>query len=179
MMRKFAAVAALGAGMLLAAAGSASAYTLDASGLGWVGKGEVQSAYGWNNKAMQDNVSGVTFVYDSTSTFEVTCEFDTPGGTHHVITNTKTTGVLASMGSDARTNSSGKQGPMTGWYLTGFGSGTSTGGAVPAVGDGCPGNSGLGAITAVTQTGVGEGGLYAVWNGQRRLLTLTVVSTTV
>lgn len=179
MFRKLAAVAALGAGMLLAAAGSASAYTLDASGVGWVGKGEVQSAYGWNNKAMQDNVGGVTFVYDSVSTYEVVCEFDTPSGNHHTITNTKTTGVLATLGSDARTNSSGKQGPMTGWYLTGFGTGTWSGQAVPAVGAGCPGNSGLGAVTSVTQTGAGEGGLYAVWNGQRRLLTLTVVTTTV
>ena len=177
MFRKLAAVAALGAGLLLAAAGSASAYTLDASGVGWVGKGEVQTAYGWNNKAMQDNVGGVTFAYDSTATYEVVCEFDTPGGNHHVITNTKTSGVLATVGSDARKNSSGKQGPMTGWYLTGFGSVTSSGQAVPAVGDGCPGNSGLGAVTSVTQTGTGDGGLYALWNGQRRLLTLTVETT--
>ena len=49
MFKKLAAAAALGAGLLLAAAGSASAYTLDASGVGWVGKGEVQTAYGWNN----------------------------------------------------------------------------------------------------------------------------------
>ncbi|TPG13860.1 hypothetical protein [Pedococcus bigeumensis] len=67
---------------------------------------------------------------------------------------------------------------MTGWYLTGFGGVTSGGEAVPAVGDGCPGNSGLGAVTSVTQTGTGEGGLYALWNGQRRLLTLTVETTT-
>jgi hypothetical protein len=178
MFRKTAAAAALGAGLLLAAAGSASAYTMDTAGVGWVGKGEVQTAYGWNNKAMQDNVAGVTFVYDSTSTYDVTCEFDTPSGNHHVITHSNRTAVKASVGSDARNNSSGKQGPMTGWYLTGFGAVTSTGGAVPAVGDGCPGNSGLGAITAVTQTSVGAGGLYALWSGQSRLLTLTVPTTT-
>ncbi|TPG13861.1 hypothetical protein [Pedococcus bigeumensis] len=97
MFGKLAAAAALGAGLLLALAGSASAYTLGASGVGWVGKGEVQSASGWNNKSMQDNVSGVTFAYDSTSTYEVVCEFDTPGGNHHVITNTKTTGLLATV----------------------------------------------------------------------------------
>jgi hypothetical protein len=177
MFRKTAAAAALGAGLLLAVAGSASAYTMDSAGAGWVGKGEVQTAYGWNNKAMQDNVSGVTFAYDSTSTYEVVCEFDNPGG-HHVITNTKRSSVQATVGSDARNNSSGKQGPMTGWYLTGFGAVTSTGQTVPAVGDGCPGNSGLGAITSVTQTGSGAGGLYALWSGQSRLLTLTVATTT-
>ena len=32
---------------------------------------------------------------------------------------------------------------MTGWYLTGFGNETSSGQAVPAVGDGCPDNSGV------------------------------------
>jgi hypothetical protein len=177
MFRKTMAAAAMGVGLLLAAAGSASAYTMDAGGVGWVGKGEVQSAYGWNNKAMQDNVAGVTFVYDNTATYEVVCEFDNPGG-HHVITNTKRSSVKATLGSDARNNSSGKQGPMTGWYLTGFGAVTSTGQAVPSVGDGCPGNSGLGAITSVTQTGTGTGGLYALWSGQSRLLTLTVATTT-
>jgi hypothetical protein len=172
-LMKCAAVAALGAGLVLAGAASASAYTMDSSGVGWVGKGEVQSAYGWNNKAMQDNVGGVTFVYDSTATYEVVCEFDNNGG-HHVVTNKKHTGVNVTVGIDARNNSSGKQGPMTGWYLAEFGSTTTEGEALPAVGDGCPGNSGKGAITSVEQTGVGEGGLYALWQGQRRLLTLTI-----
>lgn len=177
MFKKTAAATAMGVGLLLAAAGSASAYTMDSAGLGWVGKGEVQSAYGWNNKAMQDNVAGVTFVYDSTSSYEVVCEFDNRGG-HHVITNTKHSSVKATVSSESRNNSNGKQGPMTGWYLTGFGAVTSTGAAVPAVGDGCPGNSGLGAITSVTQTGTGSGGLYALWGGQSRLLTLTVETST-
>lgn len=149
--------------------GSASAYTMDSAGLGWVGKGEVQTAYARNNKAMQDNVTGVTFAYDSTSTYEVTCEFDTPGGSSHVITHTNRSSVNATVGSDARNNSSGKQGPMTGWYLTGFGAVTSTGAALPAVGDACPGNSGLGAITSVTQTGAGTGGLYALPCGADRV----------
>jgi hypothetical protein len=30
----------------------------------------------------------------------------------------------------------------------------------------------------VEQTGVGEGGLYALWQGQRRLLTLTIDTAT-
>jgi len=175
---KTAAAAALGAGLLLAGATSASAYTMDSSGAGWVGKGEVQSAYGWNNKAMQSNVGGVTFVYDTTATYAVTCEFDTPGSNHHVITQEKSTGVTATLTSDARNNSSGKDGPMTGWHLTGFGTTTTDGQALPAVGDGCPGNSGLGAVTSVEQEGAGDGGLYAVWSGQRRLLTLTVATTT-
>lgn len=174
---KTAAAAALGAGLILAGAASASAYTMDSSGVGWVGKGEVQSAYGWNNQGMQDNVGGVTFVYDATATYDVTCEFDNPSG-HHVISQTKSTTVNSTVSSEARTNSKGKAGPMTGWYLTGFGTTTTHGQDAPAVGDGCPGNSGLGAITAVEQTSVGEGGLYALWSGQRRLLTLTVDTAT-
>jgi hypothetical protein len=175
--RRAAVAAAMGAGLLLAGAASASAYTLDADGVGWVGKGEVQSAYGWNNQATQKNVDGVTFVYEASATYEVTCEFDTPGGTHHVINQNQSTEVNATIGSSSRNNSKGKDGPMTGWYLTGFGTTTGSGDEVPAVGDGCPGNSGLGAVTAVEQTSGGEGGLYAVWNGERRLLTLTVVTT--
>jgi hypothetical protein len=176
LLRKTAAATALGAALLVAGAASASAYTMDASGVGWVGKGEVQTAYGWNNKTMQNNVGGVTFVYDSTATYEVRCEFDNPGG-HHVITQTKSTGVNATVGSEARKNSQGKDGPMTGWYLTGFGETTTQGGEVPAVGDGCPGNSGLGSVTSVVQTSADAGGLYALWNGERRLLTLTVTTT--
>jgi len=175
--RKIAAVAALGAGLLVAGAANASAYTMDSSGIGWVGKGEVQSAYGWNNKAMQNNVGGVTFVYEATATYEVTCEFDNPGG-HHVIDQKKSTAVNATVSSDARNNSSGKAGPMTGWYLTGFGTTSTEGQDVPAVGDGCPGNSGLGSVTSVVQTSTGDGGLYALWNGQTRLLTLTVDTAT-
>jgi hypothetical protein len=178
LLRKSAATIALGAAVLVAGAASASAYTMDSAGVGWVGKGEVQTAYDWNNKTMQDNVAGVTFVYESSATFEVVCEFDTPGN-HHVITQTRSTSVSATVGSQARKNSQGKDGPMTGWYLTGFGATTTEGASVPSVGDGCPGNSGLGAVTSVEQTGAGEGGLYAVWNGERRLLTLTVVTTTV
>jgi hypothetical protein len=174
---KTAAAVALGAGLLLVGASSASAYTMNSSGTGWVGKGEVQTAYGWNNKTMQTNVGGVTFVMDSAATYDVTCEFDTPGGNHHVITQNKSTSVNAVVGSDARNNSSGKDGSMTGWFLTGYGSTTTQGDAVPAVGDPCPGNSGLGAVTSVEQTSTAGGGLYAVWSGQRRLLTLTVATT--
>ena len=173
-----AAAAAVAAGLLLAGTGAASAYTMDATGVGWVGKGEVQSVFGWNNKTMQDNYPGVSFVYDGTATYAVTCEWDTPN-THHVQTTHKSTDVNATVGSAARKNSQGKDGPMTGWYLTGYGTTTTDGAKVPAVGDGCPGNSGLGAITAVEQTGAGAGGgLYAVWQGQRKLLTLTVDTTT-
>ena len=176
-----AAAAAVAAGLLLAGTGAASAYTMDATGVGWVGKGEVQSVFGWNNKTMQDNYPSVTFVYDSTATYRVTCAFSTPGAhsTDHEIHFTKATDINATVGSTARKNSQGKDGPMTGWYLTGYGTTTTDDGNVPAVGDGCPGNSGLGAVTAVEQTGAGaDGGLYAVWNGQRRLLTLTVDTTT-
>jgi hypothetical protein len=176
-LMKCAAAAALGAGLVLAGAASASAYTIDSSGVGWVGKGEVQSAYGWNNKAMQDNTGGVTFVYEATATYSVTCEFDNPGG-HHVINNPRHTAVDATVSGEARNNSKGKAGPMTGWYLTGFGTTTTDGQDVQEVGDGCPGNSGQGAITAVEQTSVGEGGLYAVWSGQRRLQTLTPATAT-
>jgi hypothetical protein len=178
MLKRLGAGAVLAAGVALVAAGSASAYTMDSSGVGWVGKGEVQTAYGWNNKAMQDNVGGVSFVYQATGTYEVTCEFDTPSGKHHVLVKKDTTSLNSVVGSDSRNNSNGKQGPMTGWYLTGFGTTTSTGDAVPAVGDGCPGNSGLGAVTSVVQTGATEGGLYAVWSGQYKLLSVTVATTT-
>ena len=54
----------------LALGSAANAYTMDAAGNGFVGKGEVQSAFGWKNSVMQDNQNGMTFTgkQDATQT---------------------------------------------------------------------------------------------------------------
>jgi hypothetical protein len=48
---------------IIPAAASASVTYDAATGKGFVGKGDVQTAYGWNNAALQANAAGVTFAF--------------------------------------------------------------------------------------------------------------------
>lgn len=62
MLRKATLTLSAAAAVALGAPAAASAATLDpATGSGFVGKGEIQTAYGWNNTTLQKNASGVTF----------------------------------------------------------------------------------------------------------------------
>ena len=56
----------------LALAGSASAATIDAAGKGFVGKGEVQTAFGWHNAAAQKNQTGVKLTAKQATTQALT-----------------------------------------------------------------------------------------------------------
>ena len=163
-MRKLTLAAALAAATISTAA--FASVTFDpATGLGWVGKGDVQLAFGWNNQAAQANAKAVSFSYNATDTYDVGCEWST--GTNHVvvhdITVPKHTSVSSSVLSDPR-----KTGQWTGYNLNGLGA-TVTDGSVPVVGATCPGNSGLGLVTDVTLTG-STGGLYVNYGGTSVLL---------
>jgi hypothetical protein len=51
-----------------------AAVTFDAdTGEGYVGKGDVQTAYGWNNKQLQDNAEGLTFTYEASGEYTLVC----------------------------------------------------------------------------------------------------------
>jgi len=71
---KIGASAAIAAAALIATATGASAATLDsATGAGFVGKGEVQSAFGWNNAKMQGaTAAGFTFSTSQSATQAMT-----------------------------------------------------------------------------------------------------------
>ena len=163
MSKKFATLA-----MLAVAAGAALAsVTFDvATGKGFVGKGDVQLAFGWNNAKLQAQAGNVSFNYtqvDATD-YEVVCEFDT--GTRHVVHHVQTThkSLSDALSYDVtKANRQNPQGDVTGFNLTGATNvqQTASGDPIPSVGDGCPGNSGLGAITGVTVTSSSStGGLY-------------------
>ena len=148
--------------MALVSTAAWATVTFDSStGVGFVGKGDVQVPFGWNNAKAQQQANNVTFNYDSTSTYDVTIEFSTGNPDHpksiedHVVTQEKSSTVAASVASDPR-----KTGQYTGWNLRGFGVTTTTGDAVPTVGDSCP-NGDLGdcVVTAVTPVS-STGGLY-------------------
>lgn len=110
-----------------------------ASGTVFVGKGDVQSALGWNNKQLQDNANGLKWTYEISETYEITVEWTTGEGTRgektHVVTHERTVNVNSAVTYQAR-----QQNQVTGFYLT-IGD-TPTTGNIPEVGDTFPGNSG-------------------------------------
>jgi hypothetical protein len=140
--------------------------TFDPStGTGFVGKGDVQLAFGWNNAQVQVNAAGVTFTYGQIATYDAVCTWTTGEGTRgeqiHNVTHTRTTGINTAVTYDARTH---KQ--IDGFNLTGFGSIGEGGDPVPVVGGACPGNPGTGGVwTSVTLTG-STGGLFVWYNNQ-------------
>ena len=165
--------ATLAVGLFAVVLSSASAYTMDATGTGFVGKGEVQTAFGWNNQQLQANAAGVTFSYVEEGTLTQTCERE--AGRSQIITRefTKVRTINVVVGSSGRNISSGLHGPNTGFILTGFQDGDG-GGALPT--DICPNSNPNPAEntwhpnSAVVFESTSTGGLYVTVNGVSRLL---------
>jgi len=154
--------AAAAATAFVASAASAAVIFDSTTGTGFVGKGDVQILYGWNNSQLQKNASGVSFGYDAVDTYDVTCEWDTGSHNivHHSVTHPTHTSVTSAIAYDPRQTKGQKQ--FTGFNLNGFGATTSTG-DVPTVGGACPnGNSGI--ITAADLVS-SEGGLTVTYGG--------------
>ena len=135
-----------------------------ATGTGFVGKGDVQNAFAWNNAALQQNIGGISFSYNSSVTYSGTCYWVTgpvQNRTEHTVTHTTETNVNGTVNWDARTHHQ-----VDGIYLTGFGDTTEGGGDIPVVGGPCPGNPGTGAVYIDVQVvpGGSTGGLYVYYN---------------
>ncbi len=148
------------AGILPDGKAKAVSVTFDpATGMGFVGKGDVQLAFGWNDAVLQANAGAVTFTYNSTDTYEAVCTWVTGEGTRgektHNVTFNKSTVVTSTIAYGMRTNSQGK---VTGFNLNGLGTVT-TDGVVPEVGGACLGEGANGTYSSVTPTG-STGGLY-------------------
>lgn len=162
MRRTILIAAAAVAAALAFATPAAAAVTFDpATGTGFVGKGDVQLAFGWNNAALQGNAGGVTFSYTTADSYDAVCTWVTGEGTRgektHNVTHSTTTEVAGQVAYDARTH---KQ--IDGFLLTGYGTVTESG-DIPVVGGACPGNEGTdGTWTSVTQTG-SSAGLYTTY----------------
>ncbi|MBI2853069.1 MAG: hypothetical protein HYX84_08255 [Chloroflexi bacterium] len=147
-----------------------AAVTVDSgTGTGFVGKGDVQDAFGWNNAQLQSNAGGVTFTLVSADVYDVTYEWDTvtggpnPQTIHHTVTNERTASVNGAVGYDARNK---KQ--ITGFILGGFSTINETG-SIPQVGDSGPHGGGTSVVTAVTPVS-STGGLYANYGGNSVLI---------
>src|ERR671919_607566 len=82
-MKKFgkktiALVAGAVAALTIAGAATAAVIFNPDDGTGFVGKGDVQLVYGWNNKALQDNAGAVQFRANSVSETTWTCSRPAP-----------------------------------------------------------------------------------------------------
>jgi len=126
----------LAAGVLAIGTVAHAAVAVDpGTGVGFVGKGDVQLAFGWNNAQLQNKASGVVFKFAAVDTYLVTAEWETGnpdsphGVTLHTITVPRTTSVNASIAYDARVKNQ-----ITGFNLKGFSSWVSNG-EVPVEGD--------------------------------------------
>ncbi len=154
----------------LACAAALATVTFDTStGNGFVGKGDVQSAFGWNNADLQARAAGVTFTYEFTDSYTAVCTWTTGEGTpgERVHNVSHTTGVAID---DNVTYRPRVHMQIDGFILTGF-EGTFDSGEVPVVGGPCPGNPGTGGVwTSVTSNGGGQGGLYVNYGGTKVLI---------
>jgi hypothetical protein len=125
-------------------------------GTGFVGKGDLQTPWGWNAATMQAEATNgnVTFTYVlvEKAAYSVTCEWETVNKTKTIEHSvTKTTHLDANVSYDvAKKTRNNKNGDVTGFILLGASGGTTTTetGSVPIVGGSCP-NGGDGLITAV------------------------------
>lgn len=146
-----------------------SQITLDTTtGIGFVGKGAVQSSFGWNNAGLQTNADGITFSYEVTGVYEQSCLH--AAGQHMTVQKTfkKTVELSAAVAFAARRNPQDK---VTGFNLTGI---AGTAGDAPPT-DLCnPGQSEPdsvwtpdpnGAYPVVTQTSGSPAALYVTFAG--------------
>ena len=156
------------------ASGAGASVSLDATNTGFIGKGDVQTAYAWNNATLQANAPGIDFQRVTTTSFDVACEFYTESTDiwfegegrdkiKHVdivrVTHTATKDLATSASVDLKTVSrKNPNGDVNGFKVNGTDSTVESGDPVPAVGDACLGN-GQGTIDPhiVSVTPVAEG----------------------
>jgi hypothetical protein len=95
-----------------------AAVTYDGDGVGFVGKGDVQSIYDWNNYDFQENAELVEFRMLTGGGTTWKCSGNNPAGKLVIQTKgSESEGVNAEVGYDARKN---RQGQVTGFILTGL-----------------------------------------------------------
>jgi hypothetical protein len=139
-MKKRSAVAGFAAVAVFATAVYAATFD-PATGFGFVGKGEVQEPWGWNNREMSQRAANVEFSYSQEVTYQQECLVTTmvanpPGPATPVVvqeTQTRNGSINKSLSFEQRRN--GGNGNFTGFILNGFGPGS------PIPTDICTGNN--------------------------------------
>jgi len=162
------------AGVAALSAAVTAAVTFDPlTGSGFVGKGDVQDAFGWNNAQLQVNAAAVTFTFELDAQYAQSCMKENARQTIYKEFR-KTVDVSATVATQARRN---PQGIVTGFVLSGFGGETSNA-SIPD--DICnPGNADpsgwvadpAGLYPVLTQVGGSSaGGLFVNFGGTSVLL---------
>jgi hypothetical protein len=141
-----------------------------AGGFGWVGKGDVQQAYGWNNKTLQTNAQGVSFEVKEHQKLTIVCEIEKELGKVVEVRYPElniTRNVISTTDSDPRQNNS----RFTGYRLNGYGFQTASGSKESYnVGDACTAQGTEGKVVSVTSAGHTQ--VFAVYGGDKRLLAM-------
>jgi hypothetical protein len=109
------------ASMAVCSASSMASVTYDEAGVGFVGKGDIQSIYDWNNSQLQSNAAALKFRFFSTGTVSWKCEWYTGkerDKRHESSSGEVSTSVESTVSFDPRKN---KQGQITGFTLAGTG----------------------------------------------------------
>ena len=161
-VKKIVGTALIAGAITISSIGSANAtatYDPDAQ-TGFVGKGDVQLAFGWNNKQLQlqSNASAVDFVHENVTEYDVTCDahvtetFTNPAG-RPVTRRIKVTNIVSSdtaVSYDSKTaTKTNPNGAIVGFNISGIDRVLEAQSA-PAVGDTCPMDDGTqGKVSAV------------------------------
>lgn len=101
--------------MVAFASTSFAAVTIDEDGIGFVGKGDVQEIYNWNNSDLQSNHALVQFRLGTPGVYSWTCLHPVHGEKN---AKQETKKVNSNLAIDTRKN---KNGQVTGFNLNGFG----------------------------------------------------------
>jgi hypothetical protein len=143
----------------------AGAFAIATSIPTYIGKGNVQTLFGWNNATMQTNHQAVSFQYKTMARYSYTCEWTINAGPQTLDQDVNVFGVTrinATIISDSR-----KTGQWTGWNLT-----PPSELAQPLEPDDsdCKQYHQEATISNVQLISEVTGGLYAVFDGDARLL---------
>lgn len=145
------------------------------SGTGFVGKGDVQLKYGWNDQALQSKAGGVSFFVAKQEEYKFDCTFTVEVGREKVReprtqNRGSTVAVNSSISFETRKNAQSK---ITGFTLIGLGAETSSDGAVPVEGGRCPGGQFNDGVISDVELNSSEGGLFVKHTEGTYLLTIS------
>lgn len=140
--------------LMLTCATTFASVTFDVTtGKGFIGKGDVQLLFGWNNAEMQANASSLIFTFTSTDVYEVEAEWWTGPDrkrTYHTVSVTTEIIVMGEVAYEAKTNKNDKNLQITGFILTGWSGFTTSGGDIPELGDNFEGNKTVIGVTLIS-----------------------------
>ncbi|EKO3565507.1 hypothetical protein [Vibrio metschnikovii] len=94
-----------------------AAVSVDENGVGFVGKGDVQQVFDWNNSKLQENAHNLQFRMATTGTTTWTCEGINPAGIVVIQQYEQLQGVNSSVAFDPRRNRTGQ---ITGFHMNGI-----------------------------------------------------------